>query len=80
MERCRLVRLLSSPKCPPRLLRDFGAGIIVGAELFPARLARLFAATTHSALRAFLLENLFEEEGIEATPDGFRQMPGAITP
>ena len=76
MERCRLVRLFSNPKCPPRLLRDFGASMVVGAELFPGKLARLFAAATHPVLRAILLENMFEEEGMEATPNGFEQVPG----
>lgn len=76
MERCRLVRLFSNAKCPPRLLRDFGASMVVGAELFPSKLARLFAAATHPVLRAILLENMFEEEGIEATPNGFDHVPG----
>ena len=75
MERCRLVRLFSNPKCPSRLLRNFGASMVVGAELFPGKLARLFAAATHPALRAIILENMFEEEGFEATSDGFRQVP-----
>lgn len=75
IERCRLVRMLANPKCPSRLVRDLAISLIRTADRFPAMLARLFAATTHPILRAILLENLFEEEGIEAAPEGFRIVP-----
>ena len=76
IEHCRLVRVLSNPKCPPRLLHDFAVNMIRMADGFPALLARLFAITPHQAMRAFLLENMIEEEGLEAAPDGIRAVPG----
>ncbi len=75
IERCRLVRMLANPKCPARLVRDLAINLIRMADRFPAMLARLFAATTHPVLRAVLLENLFEEEGLGAVPEGFTIAP-----
>ena len=76
VESCRLVRVLSNAKCPARLIHDFAVNMIRMADGFPAMLARLLAITPHPALRAILLENMFEEEGLEIAPAGMRAVPG----
>jgi pyrroloquinoline quinone (PQQ) biosynthesis protein C len=59
-----LIHRLSEPGVSPALLRSFGVLMYRGADIFVLKLAKLLAITPEWTVRAALMENLIEEEGL----------------